>query len=284
MLKDAAQNSASTKNTQLGTLSSTSGKSRHDSSHEASSQRITRSTTASGSPTSSEVVNTPATVSDFESFVREALCAVQARLSTVLDGQQELNQKVSTLEREVTTALEFQSSRIDDVSSKAEILKTKLVELEAEMKKMDTFKDRLDKMERHSRRNNLRLVGFPHSKNTNDQPESCIQIVKQILQDFENTDNVQIERAHRDGMKREGKSQHILIKFLSYQDKINIIKQSRRVLHRKSFFFADDLIKSDYIEKRKWSSQVKAAYERGVRYHFAAGHWRDAQGRSVSFT
>lgn len=287
------KSSSTAKNKQLEisnfTTATTSTRDGQRSSHEAStstctsSQRNTRSTTASGSLTST-TANAPSTHSDdFESFVRETLGTVQAGLSSVLDGQRELGQRVSALEKEISSALDFQSSRIDEVSSKVEELGSQLAEVEVEAKKINEFDARLDRMERHSRRNNLRLVGFPYGTRSKDHHEDCIRIVQQVLHDFKNTEDVRIERAHRDGLKRDGRIQHILIKFLSYQDKINIIKQSRTVLQGKSFF-VDDLIKNDYMEKQKWSKQVKEAYERGVRYHFAAGRWRNTQGNQVTFT
>ena len=92
---------------------------------------ITAHTTVSGS-LNSATANGQSTLSeDFESFFLEMFGAVQARLSSDLNRQQRSSRKVSTLEKEIASALDLEASRIYEVSSKVEELGSQLAEVES---------------------------------------------------------------------------------------------------------------------------------------------------------
>ncbi|KAI8513932.1 hypothetical protein Bbelb_082560 [Branchiostoma belcheri] len=95
-----------------------------------------------------------------------------------------------------------------------------------------------------------------------------------------------IERAHPDGPKKkdgDGTRQHILFKLCSYRDKVNIMKLARTKLQDEPFYFTDDLTVTDLNEKRRWREKVSQAYEKGVRYRFYNGRWRDGRGQALNF-
>ncbi|KAI8496725.1 hypothetical protein Bbelb_253800 [Branchiostoma belcheri] len=77
--------------------------------------------------------------------------------------------------------------------------------------------------------------------------------------------------------------QHIIFKLNSYQDKVNIMKVARVKLKDENFYVTVDLTATDLQEKRKWRENVKQTYERGLKYRFYNGYWRDGKGKSVSF-
>ena len=86
--------------------------------------------------------------------------------------------------------------------------------------------------------------------------------------------DVAVEHAHRDGRAPHGRSPHILVKLLSYRDKIEIMKQAKSALKDTGYFILDDLTKADLTEKKKWSKQVKELYDQGKKLKFSAGKWR----------
>ncbi|KAJ8046977.1 hypothetical protein HOLleu_05838 [Holothuria leucospilota] len=135
----------------------------------------------------------------------------------------------------------------------------------------------LNKQERFSRRNNIRIVGYPtHAE------ENCLDIAKEVINKVGIPD-VKIERAHRDGARREGRSRHILVRLSFFQDKITALKNQRAKLQDEGYFITDDLTFVDLTEKRKWKQQVADLYARGTYLRFSAGKWRGQDGKPFQF-
>ncbi|XP_063970106.1 uncharacterized protein LOC129283319 [Lytechinus pictus] len=138
----------------------------------------------------------------------------------------------------------------------------------------------INKAERFSRRNNVRLVGKPETAD-----EDCIGIVQNIISEKFGI-NPRIERAHRDGKPSTDPDhpRHILFKLLSFRDKVAIMKSARSTLANESYFVVDDLTKEDLAEKRRYSQEVKRLYQQGTKLKFTAGKWRHRDGTTFDFT
>jgi chromosome segregation ATPase len=177
------------------------------------------------------------------------------------------------LEQDLNTSIEFQSARIDDLKGQVEPLAKENKELKSEVQdlreQVQLHGDILNKQERFSRRNNLRIVGVPATAG-----EDCVGFVEDMLDNHFDMPDVVVERAHRDGKGTAGRSPHILVKFLSYRDKVDIIKQANAALKDVNYFILDDLTKRDLAEKNKWKTQVKDLYSNGTKLRFFAGRWR----------
>ena len=194
----------------------------------------------------------------FESFVREALTEIR-------EGQVELRNRIEKLESNINESIEFQSKRIDALESKVADVDQLVTKMSSCERTLAEHSELINKLERFSRRNNLRVIGFPQQKG-----EDCLMLAKNHLSKFDLAD-AKLERAHRDGPKIDGKPQHLLIKLNCYQDKIKVLQEQRRVLSSDPFFCVEDLTKLDLREKRKWSTQVSVAYKEGKKYRFVAG-------------
>ena len=57
----------------------------------------------------------------------------------------------------------------------------------------------------------------------------------------EDSGSPKIEPAHRDGRDKNGRPAHSLIKLLSYQDKVRVMKEWRRALEESRLLILDDL-------------------------------------------
>ena len=121
----------------------------------------------------------------------------------------------------------------------------------------------LNKQERFSRRNNLRIVGFPYKPQ-----ENCIEIATEIFQKI-GLDECSIEKAHRDGRQVGEKPRHLLVKTSFYQDKVQIFKNARNKLQHEKYYIIDDLTMPDLSEKKKWKQEVATLYQRGIKLHFS---------------
>ena len=138
----------------------------------------------------------------------------------------------------------------------------------------------INKLERMTRRNNLRFVGIAKSDG-----EDCQKLIRELVASkFEDVGDISIERAHRDGRGTNGRAPHILVRFLSFQTKLSILRQARRVLEGEAFFVLDDLTGIDLQEKKRWAKRVKELYDQGTKLRFSGGLWRDSSGRPYAFT
>ena len=83
----------------------------------------------------------------------------------------------------------------------------------------------MNNLERYSRRNNVRLAGYPETRGENTH-----DIVDKIFKEKFQMHGVELERVHRAGKHRQHRTgnyeqdrpRHILIKLLRYQDKVEI--------------------------------------------------------------
>ncbi|KAI8498210.1 hypothetical protein Bbelb_241540 [Branchiostoma belcheri] len=190
---------------------------------------------------------------EFERFVRDAL-------KDLLKGQCDLKTKVESFEASVNNSLEHIFERVEKLETKNETLETKTKQQESVVEQLV---EKCNTLERFSRRNNFRIVGVPN--------------------DF-NLESATIERAHRDGKGFRGKPPHILTKMLSYRDKVAVMIKAKNALREKDYYVVDDLTKDDLREKKKWKTEVAAAYSRGEKCRFFAGKWRGGDGVPYKFS
>lgn len=218
------------------------------------------------------------TIGHLQKHVQTSIAEFQKNIQSTLD---QLFKQMKQLEIDLNKSIEFQSARIDELAGKIEPLQNVITDQQTEINKLnDAVKyhsEMLNKQERMSRRNNLRIVGV-----TATEGENCLDIAEDILAQKFNMADATVERAHRDGRGKDGRSPHILVKLLSYRDKMDVLRQSRSTLKDTNFFIVDDLTKIDLAEKRKYSQQVKGLYNKGTKLRFVAGKWR-LNGQPYSF-
>ncbi len=207
----------------------------------------------------------------FEQFVKNALTEIRR-------GQDEHNRRIMKLEESFNAALEFESQRITDLEKRVKELEKLAPLLETTQKHLADHSEKLNKLERFSRRNNVRIIGHPQESN-----EDCLALVNTMLEEKFDMHEVKLERAHRDGPKTPGRSQHLLAKFNSYQDKVKVLRHQRQDLADVPYFCVEDLTHQDLQEKRRWATQVSKAYKEGKRYRFVAGKWRGSNGSVADF-
>ena len=123
--------------------------------------------------------------------------------------------------------------------------------MEKAEKQLKDHSEKLNKLERFSRRNNVRIIGLPQEQN-----EDCLALVNRMPEDKFDMHYIKLERAHRDGPKTPGRPQHLLVKFNGFQDKVKVLRMQRQVLADVPFFCVEDLTHQDLHEKRRGSSEV----------------------------
>ena len=193
-------------------------------------------------------------------------------------------EKLDQLKLNMEASLEFERKRVDDLVKDQNEMKTKVKAMEKEIVvlQLEVQRNKVanNTSERFSRRNNVRLVGVQEApQGVREDPVTIVEEI--LLSKF--TVNTKVERAHRDGKKVDGRPRHILLKFLSYREKVDVMRRARETLKDENYFFTDDLTPTDLEEKKKWSKRVQEMYHKGTKLRFFSGKWRQAGGIPFNF-
>ena len=218
---------------------------------------------------------------NMEEYFQKATQRFEKMISSAVES---FVDKLHQLEQNLGSSLEFERKRVDDLVESQNGMKIKLQTMEKEIAELqlEVQKNKMasNKSERFSRRNNIRMVGVPEPpQGTREDP---VAIVEEILHTKFNL-NTKVERAHRDGRKVDGRPRHILLKFLSYREKVDVMRRAREALKDENYFITDDLTPADLEEKKKWSKQVQEMYKKGTKLRFFSGKWRQAGGTPFNF-
>ena len=141
---------------------------------------------------------------------------------------------MDTFKRAIQRAVNFQGEEIKELKKDTELLKTVTKNTSSQNRLTRQHAERIhaevNNLKRYSRRNNIRLVGYPETRGENTR-----EIVDTIFTENLDMEDVELERVHRDGKIRHGprnrgpnRPRHILIKLLRYQDKVEIMKNRKK--------------------------------------------------------
>lgn len=121
-----------------------------------------------------------------------------------------------------TAAIEAINNKISEIHVKIDILKQQNLR----------FKNLLDKHEQYSRRNNLRLHGIPENEQEKGTDEMVVNFFKDKLK--MEVPVSALDRSHPSGRGNTGKPRSILIKFIDYHMRNNILR-NRYLLKNTNF-------------------------------------------------
>ncbi|KAF2886645.1 hypothetical protein ILUMI_19529 [Ignelater luminosus] len=102
------------------------------------------------------------------------------------------------------------------------------------------LKERIDHLEQYSRRNNIRIFGMAEKQKENLE-DSVIDIFEKKLNVY--VPKEAIERIHRTGRDSEGKTRPVIIKFLSYKTRQQVLNNKKK-LKGTNFIVYEDLTKT----------------------------------------
>ena len=150
----------------------------------------------------------------------------------------ELKKHVFDLER----SIEFKDKINDDLMNRIDSLEKIMKEdrknnekdiekIQADVKtlhdNMTNMESRQDYQDDQSRRNNIRKSGLPEDQN--ETWEMTQQKVATLLKDRLELPEVEIERAHRTGRRKEGKPRQVVAKLLRYNDREAALRNASKL-------------------------------------------------------
>ncbi len=240
-----------------------------------------------------------------ESSLRETLKDMQTssqqnfdKLTTLINGVYGKLQAFDDRLKEVEKKTDSMDVRYAQQGKAIQVVQSDIADLQKETKSHDTTMkdvktlldkakgeiDRLrecnNKLERFSRRNNLRLVGIPEKSD-----EDVEKLLSDILRDKFSMPDVVIERAHRVGppsdrsehganrqrTDRPPRPRHIVFKVLNYKDKAQILKQKREKLGNETYYITDDQTDEDMATKRRLQPVIDKAKQENKRWRYTQG-------------
>lgn len=143
-------------------------------------------------------------------------------------------------------------------------------------KKMDMLWDRVQMLENHSKRNNVRLVGLKETYGTNGTLEDCVKKVMREGLGIMAEGEFEIERIHRALAPKPNEGQParpVLIRFLrqSARDKVlSAVSEKRGITWEgQHLSIFPNVTKELAAKRRSFQSAKKALQRRGVRYTLA---------------
>ena len=120
---------------------------------------------------------------------------IKLTLAKILQNQDELKKEFESFKTDIIRSVEFQGEQIGDLEKRTVKLETGVSDIGSRSRHNTTMIDDLcqdiNKLERHSRRNNIRIIGY------NEEPgENIMEIVNDIIRDIFGLHDVCVERAH----------------------------------------------------------------------------------------
>ena len=181
-------------------------------------------------------------MSGHQALLKQRLDQLCDSLTSVKTNVEELKESLSFTQNDIDQSLKKElSSTRKDVRVIQTTEPTWALEIRRE----------LVELEGRSRRNNLRILGIKE-----DPRESWEECENKIYDSLEeklemDTSNIYIERAHRVGEKSNDKERAIVVQFSFYKDKINILRNCKKLKGTAISIFEDFIQETMQIRKEK---------------------------------
>ena len=170
------------------------------------------------------------------------------QLTEEIRGNKEDLKIVKSEVNDLKTSIQFTENLLEDkIRSINDKISTIEKDRAAIIEKLRTLEDR-------NRRNNLRIEGI--SENKYETWEDTTEKVQRLFSHRLGLDNIEIERAHRTGIRRSNKPRSITLKLLRYQDKERIMKE-RRKLKGSEIYINEDFSKETVEIRKKLREKIK---------------------------
>ena len=209
--------------------------------------------------------------------LKSVIAQIQETQSKITDKLDSLDHRVINLDLRLTQqgkSIDMLHCDLNDLKGQQKSIEGTVQVTQNRITALETLeqrtKERLNRIERKSRENNLRIVGYQESPNENVE-----QIVSSVLNTKFGMKLVAIQSAHRTGknIMYQGKKQpkHIIFKLLNHPDKIHIMQNKAKCLEHENYFITDDMTEDDLELKRRLKPVTTDAESKGQKWKFRNG-------------
>ena len=190
------------------------------------------------------------------------------------------NEKIDKLTEEIRINNKEFQKEIDDIKHSLEFLQEEInatflardkkieklhegvknIKIDQNNTELQKLQKKITDLEDRTRRNNLRIDGI--QENENESWSDCEAKVKKLFSDSLKVKDVEIQRVHRVGKKKENRPRTIVMKLLRWKDKEMIMVNVRKLKGKYVFINEDFSIETLELRKKLWE-QVKQYRQEG---------------------
>ncbi|KAK3893299.1 hypothetical protein Pcinc_002855 [Petrolisthes cinctipes] len=156
-----------------------------------------------------------------ESQERAYKAAMEVVVKQMNDQIKKLEGKVSDL----TVSLEFTQREVDELKSEIK------EQTKSSHEKMKQLEERINYQEDYSRKKNVRISGV-EERDGSETWEQSVKTMTSLLQDKLQLEGLELERAHRVGVRRDAKPRTIVARFSRYCDREAVMRNARKLKGR----------------------------------------------------
>ena len=192
-------------------------------------------------------------ISEHQALLKQRLDQLCDSITSVKTGVEELKESLSFTQNDI-------DQRFSNINEKVQNLEKELSSTKEKVRVIQMteptwaleIRRKLVDLEDRSRRNNLRILGI--KEDPRESWEECENKIYNLLgEKLEmNTSNITIERAHCVGENSNDKERAIVVQFSFYKEKINILRNYKKLKGTKISIFEDFSQEAMQIRKEKW--------------------------------
>ena len=208
----------------------------------------------------------------FKTLLDSLLNNFNSRLDAVVESVADIKTRLNICQKDTSdfkASLEFSQKEIDEFKP----CFTKLVEIEADIDdiydSIDDHMDKLEYLENHSRRNNIRIDGIPEQEN--ESWDTTAEKVKQVLTEkLDLAGTLDIERAHRVGRVVAGSRRcprTIVCRLRDWRQKDSIIRRAS-IIKPAGLLVNEDLAKETMEKREEQRPKMEEAKRNGKMAYF----------------
>uniref|UniRef100_L7LVY4 Putative tick transposon n=1 Tax=Rhipicephalus pulchellus TaxID=72859 RepID=L7LVY4_RHIPC len=196
-------------------------------------------------------------------------------LAQLLDGQKKIASDIADIKETFNSRFEALETRVCALESSAAIthygatsdkLNSEIASLRESVTKLSL---KSDDLENRSRRNNILLHGLPETRDENT--DSLLNAVTQVLSERLHTQCPDIERCHRIGRSREGRPRPVIMKIFDYREKVRVMKNVSS-LKGSGLYITEDLSPNVRALRKKLWDATASYRDKGSRVKLRYDH------------
>ena len=131
---------------------------------------------------------------------------------------------------EVKVSLEYTQKEVDELKQKINLNETSMSQITSAITSIESnnviLTEQAEYLDNYSRRNSLRVEGLPEGQTAETWESTEANFRTLVKEKLGLHDDIEVERAHRIGQRREDKHRSVAVKLLRYKDKERIIKRA----------------------------------------------------------
>lgn len=194
--------------------------------------------------------------------IKNLLKGIAADVNSLKTGMEKLQSTVESLGSRMTDA-ETRISDLEDANNSRE------TSMDYALSSLKALQDKVTYLEDYSRLNNVRVMGIPEKAEGGDMMGFVLGLLSEQL-GLDVNIGFEIERVHRVGQAEEGRTRHVLIRFLRFSAREAVLAAAREKEEvkwddKKLSFFQD--LSHEVLQQRKKFDDVKKQLKGyGIRY------------------